>query len=506
MLRRLLLNLLARYSAELIVLITGFILTPFLIRHLDNKLLGLQVVVQNTLQLFLLVGSALVAGTTRSAMLAYLRRDEGNWRSTLGATVWLLAAAALLTLAGTLLLLIFAGELLRLPPEILAPARWVILIIGVCSALNYLLTFWEIPVYIRQSFYLPELLRGLSALIAAGGALILFKLWAPSILIWVILSVGVLLILRLFVLVPWARKAMPELRLQWPRTSWREIKELVSFSGMSFIGSLGYLLFYATDSLIITNLLGVGLVLVYNVAQRWDPYIRQLVSASAGFLGPSLTALVAKNDTAGLQNLVLRSVRLGLLLAGYPIIILLVFAWPFVHYWIDVRTGSNFADQAAPILRLLLGGLFFTVPAMMSFQALFALGNIKEASISTLVAGAFNILLSILLVKYFKLGLMGVAWGTVVALSLKNVIYWPFIIRKYCGLGISTMLKSLIRPFAAAGLLIGFALLLNHIRPPASLIEIFLYFLLCGLVYLLIIWPVGLKKDERIYFRQKVRL
>ena len=218
-------------------------------------------------------------------------------------------------------------------------------------------------------------------------------------------------------------------------TSFKKARELISFSGMAFLGSLGYLLYYATDSIIISNLneLGPEKIIAYNLAQRWDPTIRGLILALAFSLTPAMTSLVAVNDLGKLKRVLFRGTRYCLLIGLLPCVLLAAYSSPFILLWV----GESFIYETPNILFWLMVNLAVSIPLIMGYQVLFALGKLREATVSTILGGMLNIILSIILVKYFQLGLMGVALGTIISLSLKNTLYLPYIISKKMSIKLS---------------------------------------------------------------------
>jgi O-antigen/teichoic acid export membrane protein len=144
---------------------------------------------------------------------------------------------------------------------------------------------------------------------------------APSIVAWVLLSNGCWWLWRFSSSCPWPGEFCPPSAssLSLIRSS-GQIRELMAFGGLNFLGGIGYLLYYASDSIIISNLqeLGPDQIVYYNVAQRWDPQIRMLVMAFVGTMLPLMTSMVSLRQTDRLHSVFLRGTRYSLLIGPCP--------------------------------------------------------------------------------------------------------------------------------------------------------------------------------------------
>ena len=103
---------------------------------------------------------------------------------------------------------------------------------------------------------------------------IAFQFMAPSIIIWVVITCAFRLGKELFLVIPLCIRALPQIRIRLNLiTSGKQIRDMINFGGLSFVGGLGYLLYYSTDSIIISNLdaLGVESVFLQHCATVGSP-------------------------------------------------------------------------------------------------------------------------------------------------------------------------------------------------------------------------------------------
>lgn len=485
-----------KYVALVVINLLTFFLTPYLIHKLGPTLLGLKTLAYQALQFVGLAHVAMGISYERYAKINFARADYDAMNSNLSAGFLASAVAAVVFAAGSTVLALFAQQLFGLPAELLPVARRVFMLIGFTTSILILTGVWETPAFVTERLYIPELGQLLCAVAAAAGAVVAFEYWRPSVVLWVLLSNGTLVLWRLLVMMPMAYRILPAFRVRLSLIkSSTQIRELIAFGGLNFVGGIGYLLYYASDSIIISNLreLGPDKIVVYNLAQRWDPQIRMLVMAFVGTMLPLMTTMVSLRQKDRLSATFLRGTRYSLLIGAFPALALTVFAVPFLRHWV----GEEYARESAPVMQLVLVQLLLCLPERMAYNVNIAFGRMGGPVIASLLCGLLNIVLSVSLVRFAGLGLLGVAagsalsflivslYGVVYALRLLNLSVWTWL-REGC---LRALLCTL--PFLAV------ALAVRHCWEPSSLFWVFVQFGLTGLAYLAGAWVLGLEAGER---------
>lgn len=494
--KRVAINMVSKYAAWFVGLAVSVALTPFLIDSLGRPLLGLQVLAAQALNFCVLLNSAINQGYSRFATTHYARGEFRQMNTVLGSGLLLTILLAIPALIALGLVTVFADALFGLTPDIVSQGRGVILITGIALVTGQFIGVWEAPVFITQRFYLRSIASVVGRVVPAVGVVVLFYLFAPSILVWAALGAGGVLAARLLIVVPTARRALPQMKIKARLAALRGSWGMVRFSGLSFLGSLGYLLYYATDAIIISNLdeLGPSMIIVYNLGQRWDPFIRQAILAFAHSLTPALTGMAAKNDSEALKRALYRGTRYCLLLGLFPCAALFAFSTPLIRCWV----GESFVSESAPVLRLITLNLALSIPSIMSFQTLFALGRLTEAVIATVVGGVANVVLSVVLVKYAGMGLTGVALSTLITLGLKTSIYGPILVSQKLKTRVGPYLRhSYIRPILAAVPLIAACAAIRITWATTNWWVLLGQVAICGAVYAPSTWFIGFVEQDR---------
>lgn len=493
------LNTASRYSGALIGMGVTFFLTPFLVRTLGRELLGLQTLASQALQFLGLVSAAMGISYSRSATVHYSRGEFAEMNDALGAGFWLSLITAVLFAGGTVLVAAFAQQFFELSDTITPTARIVILITGLASAFQILSGVWTTPLYMSQRLYWSDLGGILSTVGAAVAVVIAFKTRQPSIILWAVIANGLRLAVSIFLLIPTARRAIPEFK---PALGLAGIgarcRGIMGFGVFSFLGGLGYLLHYSTDSILISNLreLGTGKIVEYNLGQRWDPMIRLFITGFAGTLTPVLTSLVATGEQGRLHRTILAATRYSLALGLFPCLFLCIYSSPFITCWV----GEDFSGSA-PIMRLVLAGTALSIPAIVGYEALVAHARIGHAVSASLVGGVLNIVLGIYFVNVAHLGLLGLALAVFVTMACRNAIYTPVLVIRVCGFSArGYFLEGYLRAILGTLPSLAVATTLRLTFEPHSLPAIFIHFAICGAVYAVCVWYISFSQSDRARF------
>jgi O-antigen/teichoic acid export membrane protein len=487
----------SRYTATFTGMAVMFFLTPFLIRTLGKELLGLQTLAWQALQFVGILGTSLSISYSRSATTHYSRGEYAEMNEDLGTGFWFSVVTGTIFAIGTVVVAIFAQPFFSLSDRLVPVARMVILITGLSTSLSILNDVWLSPLYIAQRFFWREIGNIIAVVGSAVAVLIAFKAGHPSIIVWAVLSNGFRLVIGYGLLIPVAQRVIPQFKPNFRLNNiYARCRKLMAFGIFGFIGGLGYLLYYATDSILITNLheLGTPLIVDYNLGQRWGPMVRMLVAGFAGTLTPALTALVATGEHARLHRAVLAATRYSLALALFPCIVLSIYSSPLLATWV----GQDFVARSSPILVVTMIGTLMSVPAIVGYEVLVGYGRIGLATMASLIGGVMNILLGIVFVRYLKLGLMGVALASFVTLACRNALFSPILLLHVSKLGTKAYFgEGHLRPILGAVPLALFAFGLRWLWEPHKLWLVFFHFGLCFVIYAASVWFLTFNNTDR---------
>jgi len=178
------------------------------------------------------------------------------------------------------------------------------------------------------------------------------------------------------------------------------------------------MIFYS-DSVVIGIFLSAGAITYFAIAGSLVNYVRNVVSLLTDTFYPAATRMDAKQDFAGLRELLILGTRIAVLVA-LPLCLGLVFLGEqFIVLWM----GPAYASSAVFLTVLIIPQITAT-SQYVSALILAGMAKHKVLAYLALAEGVVNIVLSIVLVR--RIGLIGVAWGTAIPDIICTAIIVPW--------------------------------------------------------------------------------
>jgi membrane protein EpsK len=436
-------NLAANIGGLVISLLMGVWYTPYLIRHLGVASFGLiPLVVQITGYLAILT-LALNAAVGRWITIALERReyDEANRyfnASFFGSLILIAVLAVPASLAAANI-----HRLVRVPAGQEAQAGLLMGCALVVFFLNELLTPFGVATYCTNRFDLRNLVDIVQRLLQIAAVVALFSLMAPR-----LRSVGFAMVAATLVGVGmnirlW-RKLTPTLRISKRWFDIRAIGRLASFGGWVSVNQVGTLLFLAVDLLVVNRLFGAVAGGRYAAVMQWSGLLRTLAASIAGVFGPTILYIFARDDTSGVVVYTRRAMKFMGLILALPIGLVCGLSAPLLRTWL----GPEFTGLA-PLMSLMTIHLSVNLAVLPLFNVQGATNRVVLPGIVTLVMGAANLGLALLLAGPANWGLYGVAAAGAIMLTAKNLLFTPV----YCAACVGCNALEFLRPVLRIALL-----------------------------------------------------
>jgi len=188
-----------------------------------------------------------------------------------------------------------------------------------------------------------------------------------------------------------------------------KIKEIISLGAKFFIIQMACLIIFATDNMIITQILGPKEVTPYNIIFK----LFNITVAHGIILAPlwsAYTEAYEKGDIKWIKNTI-KKLNILMIPIIITVLILIIFARDIINIWIG--PNIQFSDSL-----VILMGIYAIISVWNNIYAYFlnGVGKLKLSLIISIFAAIANIPLSIYFAKYCGLGSSGVILGTVFCL------------------------------------------------------------------------------------------
>lgn len=233
-----------------------------------------------------------------------------------------------------------------------------------------------------------------------------------------------------------------------------QLATIFSFSWAVFVVQIVDVVFYQqTDRLLLGILAGAAAVGLYEAAAKFNALITYLAALTVSAVLPLASSMGAEGRTASLRSLFVRGTKYGAALIAPVTIVLAVFASPLIEVWL----GPGFAGQGVVAQVLILPHVIVSL-GLMGDTIVISQGRLGRRIPWIVLQAVVNVVLSALLIP--RIGVMGVAIGTMVAHLLDFPIHIRFLLQE-TGVGFVEWIREIVAPvypLLVIPLLVGVAL------------------------------------------------
>ena len=332
--------------------------------------------------------------------------------------------------------------------------------------------------------------------VLSSAVFIVFLLFRPS-LIGIALFQGFSTIVPAIILYLILKRRFGWLKVSLSLSNLKYMKAIRMTSFYFLTGSILATVITSIDNIVISHYVGLASVFIYTVSFRLFFYASSLFPVATASW-PIISAMHQKKQYAELGDFYSKVLRLNVLTKVPIFIAAAVFSREIVSIWIGAENFYGYWLVAIFLFTWILwvwNGSNMVFVNAMSLHKLVQLPLFFEAAI--------NLTISILLVKYTPLGLIGIALGTLIGQALVAVYFVPRILSRQLDIKpFSEVFRTVIPLLLPALILIGFKLLIDF-TIALTLLKYGLYIAGLG-IYLVLLYSTVLKAPERQIIKEKI--
>jgi O-antigen/teichoic acid export membrane protein len=489
-------NVFSNWGSYVVTVGLNFFLSPYVVRHLGNTGYGVWILTLSLTGYLGLLDLGVRGAVTRYIAKFHTEGDHRKATNVASSAMMIFSSAGLLAvLVSALMAGILIGRM-NIPPQFLMAARAVLLLTGLNIAVSLVTGVYGGILIGLQRFDLTNVIEIALSILRTGTIVVALHLGYGIVTLACIQLAFTLA--RLAANVNLTRYLYPGLRVKLSAADRAGAKLIFSFSIFSFLLHVSASLMYASDNVVIGAYLPVAAVTFYSIGGSLVEYTRTLVSGISQTMTPLASSIEVKADQNQLQKVVLYGSRAGTMIMLPIALTFLIRGSSFIGLWM----GQQYALYSGQVLWVLSLTLLFWSANSVTAGSLLGLSKHRPIVPIMLAEGFCNLALSILWVK--RMGILGVAWGTVVPSVAASLLFWPWYIRRTLRIHpLTYMLSAWIRPAIA---IVPFALssyAMEHYWP-ATHVAVFLLQVALALPLAVVgYWLVCLDSTQREeYFRR----
>ncbi len=460
-------NVFSNWLATAANMAVGFFLAPFIVHHLGNTAYGIWVLAISSINYLFLLDLGMRSSVLRFVSKGHTVGDHAAASDALSAALWVRLQISGVVLLLSLGLAAVFPLLFKVPPEMAASARLAVTIIGATTSLGMFLGVFGGVVSALNRYDLQTIVTLLQLTIRVTGVVLVLKHGYGIVAIAVCELVSALV--GNVLLVWFARRIYPQLRVTLKKPQSAILRSLWSYSAYAFLMTVAIQLVYQTDNLVVGTFVSASAVTFYSIGNSLCRYTDQFAGSMTATFVPVASTYEASGDSGRLQSLY-RFGTQGMMAISLPITAtLLIRGRTFIGLWM----GPQYAQRSGTVLILLATALLFSLANNTPLSIAFGIEKHKLVAQMAIGEGIANLSLSILLVHW--LGIYGVAVGTLVPSLVVHLFFWPRYIARLVGISSFDVLTKVWGPmFLAAIPFAAASYAVNRLYPPRHLVVFFL--------------------------------
>jgi len=453
-------NIFTSWASLGVRVVLVFLVNPYIIHTLGNDRYGVWVLAVSIINYMTILDLGLKQALVRfiSKFLGLGDIDRINALMNAGFVIY--SMVGLLVVVITFVLSFFALGWFNIPPELLSQGRMVLILIGINTAINFVMLTWGDSHGAFHRFDITyglmiaeDILRTIAIVILLknGYGLIPFAL-CFVIFGFIKMSTGAVILKRI----------QPKIRIGFRLADRDAFRMLINYGFITFLISVAWLLISNTDNVLIGYFLDATSITKYAIAAGFVVYLRSFVLAVSFPLRPMISHYEALNRKDNIDYIYTRGTKylyfITFVIGGGAI----VYSDSLINLWM----GDGY-QQSAEILKILILPAAAFLPQLIASSVMYGVEKHRNLLYIIIAEGVMNFVLSVILVG--KFGLRGIAYGTVIPQLIIYVLAVPAIIKSILDIDLilfyRNMLKASFTAFAAA---FSVSYILNYVKTPES--------------------------------------
>jgi O-antigen/teichoic acid export membrane protein len=413
---------------NVMTLVTGAAITFFLIRFFLSQLgeskYGVWVLIGSIFQYRRLLDMGMNSSIDRYIPVNLARRDDDAIQRVISTSLFFFAALAVVLGLMTLLLYDNIGAWFAIAPDMVGTAALLVLIVGSSFVLSMPLQVSSALLCGLQRYDILNLTELLMLLLRTFLVVILLGRGYGLITMGFIYGAGEVLVK--FAQFVYVRKLLPDVSISIRSIDFKLLKEMLAYGINTCLYRTGGMLILKATDLVIAIYIGTAEVSQFAVAIAGILLLSQLLRAFATAIKPAVSDLDARDEHSRVREISFLMQKYSLLLIVPAACFLIVMGREFLHVWV----GEKFQDPSVvnslgAVLAILTVGHCLRLAQYSNFLVLVGKGEHRFFGLITVVTGLLCISASIVSVKVFNLGLLGIAWSNCVPMVLIFGIVLP---------------------------------------------------------------------------------
>jgi len=453
--------------------VIAFLLIRFFLGRLGQDRYGVWLLIGGSIFKYApLLSLGLSSSINRYIPVYLARNDDEGVRRVISTSLFFFVALAVVLIIISLVVYRNVGSWFAIEPELVRTAGRLVLVVGFCFAFAMPLQPSTAILSGLQRYDITNLL--------ALAVLFLRTVLVVTLLLqgYGLLAMGLVFGLSEIILRAlhgiFVRKLLPRASLSLGRIDLHLLREMLAYGINTFLYAMGAMIIYNASILVIGIFMSTAHVSQFTVAAAGVFLLSQLLQAFTAAIKPAVSDLDARNDHLRVKEITFLTQKYSLLLLFPSGCFLVMMGREFLQTWV----GNQFKDPAAisemaVVLTILTVGHCLMLAQHSNFLVLVGRGQHKIFGVLTALMALLCVSASVVSVKVFDWGLLGIAWSNFLPMVLISGVILPIYFNRKMRISWLENLRDVWRPALLGSLPSAICIALwEYLAPPDSWLEI----------------------------------
>lgn len=436
-------SVLCNYLGYLSHVILSIIATPIILHSLGNTQYGIWSLVMSMTGYYGLLNFGVRSALTKYLAEYQVKKQIDEMNRLICSSLVFFSAIAIIILLISITIAYFFETLFLSEGTPLKVTQLVIILVGANVASSFLFAAFDTVLVAFNRFDISNFVGIISSIVRTVLIVCVLKM-GHGLLAMAVVIISIDFV-NYCVITFCSKLVFPNLQISYRLINLNSINKLFHFGIFNFMRHISRVILDRTDVIIIGIFLGPSLVAIYSIAESLIRYVWSIVKGIARVILPVVSGLHAEQETEKIEKIMLQLPKYILAIAVFIFIQFYFFGNQFLLLWL----GKGFHDSYVIFCLLMSARIGMMLSEIMT-ESVVGMGHNKFFGYLSIIEAICNILISLFLVK--KMGLIGIALGTVIPLTISR----SFIIPLYCcrrvSIPLSTFFKQVLFPTVATSI------------------------------------------------------
>ena len=499
--KRLVYNTVFNVSALVGNAVIGFFLMRFLLGQLGEIRYGVWLLIGGSIIRYgPMLSMGLNSSINRYIPVYLARSDADGVQRVISTSFFFFVILGIVLAVASLVVHFNVGSWFTIKPELVKTAGILVLVVGFCLALAMPFQPFTATLSGLQRYDLINLMT-LGVLLLRTVLVVVLLLRGYGLLtigmVFGLSEIAVRALHSIFVL-----RLLPAVSLSLAKIDLQLLKEMLAYGINTFLYALGAMIIHYASTVIIGIFIGTAQISQFAVAAAGVLLLSHLLEAFTAAIKPAVSDLDARDDQWTVKEIALLTQKYSLLLiipgGCFFIVMGREFLWVFF--------GDRFEDPAvidgmALILAILCVGHCLRLAQHSNFLVLVGRGQHRILGILAASAALLCVSASVVAVKVFDLGLLGIAWANLASMVLISGVILPIYFNWKMRISVSENVREVWRPAILGSLpVVAMIGIWKYLAPPDSWPQIAGVVIAAMALTFIDGWFLSLKEVERKRF------